>query len=66
MSRSLTLPIHEDAADILFHRHLSCCGLLGVFPFDLFARRVLGIRGNKLGYRRRQPVEDSVLSEVVD
>jgi len=39
---------------------LLCRGLLGVSPFDLFARRVLGIRGNKLGYRRRLPVEDLV------
>jgi hypothetical protein len=36
---------------------------------NLLARRVLGIRDNRLGYRRRLPVEDSVLtllSDVVD
>jgi hypothetical protein len=42
---------------------LLCRGLLGVFPFDLFTHRVLGIRGNKLGYRRQLP---AVLSEVAD
>jgi hypothetical protein len=33
---------------------------------DLFTRRAFGIRGNRLGYRRRLPAEDSVLSDVVD
>lgn len=33
---------------------------------DLFTCRALGIRGNKLGDRRRLSAEDSVLSDVVE